>query len=139
MILYIDMVADLLHYGHLNCIKKIYTDYKTPNDKIYIGIHNDEVVESYKRKPILTMDERIKVLEGCKYIDKIIPNAPLQVTDAFLKLQGINKIFIPNNRTPADNILMLSNIIDKSLVEIITLDYTYEISTTAIINRIKNI
>jgi cytidyltransferase-like protein len=133
------MVADLLHYGHLNCIKKIYTDYKTLNDKIYIGIHNDEVVESYKRKPILTMDERIKVLEGCKYIDKIIPNAPLQVTDAFLKLQGINKIFIPNNRTPADNILMLSNIIDKSLVEIITLDYTYDISTTAIINRIKNI
>jgi cytidyltransferase-like protein len=84
MILYVDMVADLLHYGHINFIKKIYT-YKGVEDKIYIGIHNDETVESYKRKPILTMDERIKVLENVKYIDKIIPNAPLKITADFLE------------------------------------------------------
>jgi cytidyltransferase-like protein len=137
MIFYIDMVADLLHYGHINVLKNIYTNYKTKDDKIYLGIHNDETVESYKRKPIMTMDERIKVLDSCKYIDKIIPNAPLKITEEFIKLHGINKIFIPNNRTNADNILMLSNIFDKGIVDIIKIDYTPEISTTNIINRIK--
>ena len=136
MILYLDMVADLLHYGHINFIKYIYINYKLNNDKIYVGIHNDETVESYKRKPILTMDERIKVLEGCKYIDKIIPNAPLKITDEYIKLYNINKIFIPNNRTTEDNILMLSNI--HTLVDIIQIEYTNTISTTEIINRIKN-
>ncbi len=137
MILYLDMVADLLHYGHINFIKCIYTNYKLNNDKIYVGIHNDETVESYKRKPILTMEERIKVLEGCKYIDMIIPNAPLKITEEYIKLHNINKIFIPNNRTVEDNILMLSNV--NTLVDIITIEYTNKISTTEIINRIKKI
>ena len=137
MILYVDMVADLLHYGHINFIKIIYMNYKNNDDKIYIVIHNDETVESYKRKPILTMDERIKVLECCKYIDKIIPNAPLKVTNEFIELYGIDKLFIPNNRTNEDNQLMLSNISNNSHIKIITIDYTYEISTTDIINRIK--
>lgn len=137
MILYLDMVADLLHYGHINFIKNIYMNYKKNDDKIYIGIHNDETVESYKRKPILTMDERIKVLECCKYIDKIIPNAPLKITNEFIELYGIDKIFIPNNRTIEENELMLSDIFNNSHIEIITIDYTYQISTTDIISRIK--
>ena len=137
MILYVDMVADLLHYGHINFLKKIYNDYKQPNDEIYVGIHNDETVESYKRKPILTMDERIKVLECCKYIDVIVPNAPLKITDDYIKRHKIDKIFIPNNRTVEDNKLMLSNISNEVQVEIIEINYTFEISTTEIINRIK--
>lgn len=143
MIFYVDMVADLLHYGHINFIKQI-RDYKLHSesklhsqDKIYVGVHNDEDVEAYKRKPILTMEERIKVLECCKYIDKIIPNAPVKITADFVKLHGINKLFIPNNRSAEDNILMLSHIKDLALVEIITIPYTYSISTTEIIQRIK--
>jgi cytidyltransferase-like protein len=137
MIFYFDMVADLLHYGHINYIKKI-SEYKMEDDKLYIGIHNDETVEEYKRKPILTMDERIKVLEGCKYIDKIIPDAPLNITDEFLKLHGINKLFIPNNRSAEDNILMYSGIKDKTKIEIIAIPYTNTISSTEIMNRIIN-
>ncbi len=136
MIFYADMVADLLHYGHINFIKTMY-DHKKDDDKIYIGIHNDETVESYKRRPILTMDERIKVLEGCKYIDKIIPNAPLKLTNEYIELHKIDKIFIPDNRTKEDNELMISEIKDNQNVEIITINYSSKISTTGIINRIK--
>jgi cytidyltransferase-like protein len=98
MILYADMVADLYHYGHLEFIKNIYL-HKKEGDLVYIGIHNDVDVESYKRIPVLTMEERIKILESCKYIDKIIPNAPLKVTKEYIDLHKINYIFIPNNRT----------------------------------------
>ena len=131
------MVADLLHYGHINYLKKI-NEYKlNEDDKLYVGIHNDKTVEEYKRVPILTMDERIKVLECCKYIDKIIPDAPLKITDEFLKLHGIDKLFVPNNRTDEDNILMYSDLKDSN-IEIIKIPYTNTISTTDIINRIIN-
>ena len=65
---YIDMVGDLFHFGHVNQIKNVYD----LGYDVVIGIHSDETVESYKRKPILTMDERIKVIESCKYVSSII-------------------------------------------------------------------
>ena len=34
--------------------------------------------------PILNIDERGKVLEGCKYIDEIIMNAPLKIKEEFM-------------------------------------------------------
>jgi cytidyltransferase-like protein len=137
MIFYADMVGDLLHYGHIKYIKAIYEHKTNENDKIYIGVHDDETVESYKRTPILTMDERIKMLEGVKYIDKIIPHAPLKITNDFIKLHNIEKFFTADNRTKEDDELMLSEIKDNPDIEIIRIKYTSEISTTGIINRIK--
>ena len=45
------------------------------------------------------MEERIKVISSCKYIDKIIPNTPLTITHDYIKLHKIDLIFIPVNRT----------------------------------------
>ena len=45
---------------------------KKEGDLLYVGIHSDKDVESYKRTPVLTMEERIAVIDGCKYVDKII-------------------------------------------------------------------
>ena len=134
MILYLDMVADLFHYGHLNAIKDLYTWKKNPEDKIYIGIHNDETVESYKRKPILTMEERIDIISCCKYIDRIIPDAPLNITNEYINKYKIDLIFIPENRTLQEMYQMISEV-DPNIVK--TLKYTTTISTTDIIQRIK--
>jgi cytidyltransferase-like protein len=62
MILYADMVGDLFHYGHVEFLMQIYL-HKKKEDKVYIGVHSDAVVESYKRRPIMKMEERIKVLQ----------------------------------------------------------------------------
>jgi cytidyltransferase-like protein len=137
MIFYIDMVADLFHYGHFNSIKEINDKYKKTNDKIYVGIHNDIVVESYKRKPILNMNERIKIIECCKYIDKIIPNAPLRVTKEYIDLYKIDLIFIPNNRTDKNiNLMIPPDLIESGIIR--KIKYTNSISTSDIIKRIKN-
>jgi cytidyltransferase-like protein len=133
MIFYADMVADLYHFGHSEYIKNIYLQ-KKAGDLVYIGIHNDEVVESYKRMPILTMEERIKVIESCKYIDKVIPNAPLKVTKEYIDLYKIDYIFIPNNRTDEEISIMYE--IPFKLGMIKSIPYTNTISTTEIIDRI---
>lgn len=135
MILYTDMVADLFHYGHVEFLKNIYNT-KKPGDLLYVGIHNDETVESYKRTPIMTMEERIKVIESCKYIDKVIPDAPLSISKEYIDLYKIDYIFVPDNRTPAEVILMAD--IPYKLGMIKFVPYTTTISTTDIIKRLKN-
>jgi len=69
----IDGVFDLFHYGHIELFKKI----KESNDYIIVaGIISDKDVESYKRVPILKMEERAFMVESCKYVDEVIINCP---------------------------------------------------------------
>ena len=83
---YVDGIFDLFHRGHLESFKFIKSKYK--NCKLYVGVISDDDAKSYKRKPILTMDERIKVIESCKYVSLIIKDAPLIITEEFLKTFG---------------------------------------------------
>jgi cytidyltransferase-like protein len=132
---YADMCADLLHYGHIEFLKQIFMC-KEEGDLIYIGVHSDETIQSYKRTPIFTMKERIRVLESVKYIDKIVPNAPLRITKEFLEEHAIDRVYIPNNRTKEEIQEWLEYPNQCNMIRILT--YTPEISTTDIIARIRN-
>jgi cytidyltransferase-like protein len=92
--IYIDMVGDLFHYGHINALQVC----KTYGDYLIVGIHNDKTVESYKRTPIMNMNERIRIIESCKYVDKIIGDAPLKVTLDYIKKHNIDFVCVPDNR-----------------------------------------
>ena len=91
---YVSMVADLFHYGHAQFLKKA----KQYGTKLVVGLHNDEDVAKYKRIPILTMNERWKVLKTCKYVDEVILHAPLETTDTFM-----NKHNLDIYKTPVQN------------------------------------
>jgi choline-phosphate cytidylyltransferase len=137
-IIYTDMVADLLHYGHLDYLNQIYNRLiKNTNNKFYVGIHNNQDVQVYKRNPILSMEERIKILEYFPLIDKIIPNAPVSIEEDYIKLHQINVLCMPKNRTQEEINLMYS-IPLKLGVEIEYFNYNEKISTSNIIQRIKN-
>lgn len=86
---YIDMVGDLFHYGHVNQIKRVYD----MGYNVIVGVHSDETVQTYKRKPILTMDERIKVINVCVYVNSIIKDAPLIISKNFLDKHNIDMVF----------------------------------------------
>lgn len=60
---YVSMVAYLFHYGHVAFLKQA----KEFGDYLIVGIISDEEVTPYKRKPILTQEERIKTISGCRY------------------------------------------------------------------------
>jgi len=137
-IIYTDMVADLLHFGHLKYLTNIYNSFvKNTNNKLYVGIHNDQDVLSYKRKPILSMKERIKILEYFPFIDKLIPNAPVTITEEYINLHNINVLCVPKNRTSQELELMYKIPIQLG-VKIKYFEYCKEISTSDIIQRIKN-
>ena len=86
VIVYVDMVADLFHFGHVDFLRRA----KEHGDILKVGIHNDKTVESYKRQPIMNMKERISVVESCKYVDEVIPNAPLVVSRDYLASHNVD-------------------------------------------------
>ncbi len=85
---YVDMVADLFHYGHVEFLRKA----RALGDYLLVGIHGDDVVVAYKRRPILTMEERAASVAGCRYVDEVVTDAPLRVTRDWIERHAIDVV-----------------------------------------------
>lgn len=77
---YVDMVGDLFHPGHVELLRAAHE----LGDHLVVGVLSDESASTYKRRPIMTLAERVAVIEACRYVDEVIPDAPLRLTQAFL-------------------------------------------------------
>jgi glycerol-3-phosphate cytidylyltransferase len=77
---YVDMVADLFHRGHVEFLRQA----RELGDELVVGIHSDQVVERYKRRPIMTLEERVAVVAACRYVDEVLPDAPLGINPEWL-------------------------------------------------------
>jgi len=130
---YLDIVADLFHIGHLNLFKKA----KLLDTDVYliVGIHSDESVESYKRVPIIKQEQRYEIVRSCRLVNEVIENAPLVITENFLK---DNKIDYVAHGDDINEELKKQHKIPFELGVVKYVPYTSEISTTEIIKRIKN-
>jgi len=63
---------DLFHSGHVAMLKEA----KENCDHMMVGLQTDPTIDRpEKNKPIQSVFERYVQLEGCKYIDQIIPYA----------------------------------------------------------------
>jgi cytidyltransferase-like protein len=69
---YASGVFDLCHVGHM----RLFENALKFGTRLYVGVCSDEDVTVYKRKPIMTMKERCEAVAACKYVHKVIPNAP---------------------------------------------------------------
>lgn len=128
-IIYVDMVGDLFHAGHINMLKKA----KELGDFLCVGVMSDESVMTYKRKPVIPMENRIKVIEACKYVNKVIPDAPLCATKQFCQEHGITTVVHGNDISDKDKKYFYGDVLDIYQ----ELSYTTEISTSQIIETIK--
>ena len=75
-------IFDLFHYGHMVLIRKCRELY--PNDTLIVGVHADKDCENYKRKPVLTFEERKKSIEIFGVQDEVIA-CPVLETEEFYK------------------------------------------------------
>ena len=129
---YVDMVADLFHYGHANFLRQA----KQFGDHLIVGIHSDEVVSGYKRTPIMSMEERIETVSSCRYVDEVVPDAPLAVDQEWLNKHRVDLVVHGDDFSDDMRQLCYKIPIDLGILRLVS--YTSEISTTEIIQRIKN-
>ena len=125
------MVADLFHYGHVNFLR----DAREQGDYLKVGIHSDEVARNYKRIPILSMEERIAAVAGCRYVDEVIGDAPLSVSREWIELHDIDLVVHGDDFNDELYQLCYRDPIDMGIFR--TVKYTAGISTSEIIARCR--
>ncbi|WP_110114933.1 glycerol-3-phosphate cytidylyltransferase [Bacillus sp. CGMCC 1.16541] len=70
---------DLLHYGHINLLKRA----KEKGDYLIVAISSNEFNELKGKKSFFSYDERKKLVESIRYVDLVIPehNWEQKITD----------------------------------------------------------
>lgn len=76
-------VFDMFHIGHLNILKRA----KEQCEYLVVGVSTDELVQNYKNKtPVIPYDERKKIVESIKYVDKVVPQTSMNKMEAWNQL-----------------------------------------------------
>ena len=127
--IYIDMVADLFHWGHVEVLRRA----REMGDRLLVGIHSDEAVASYKRQPVCTMEERARVVAACRYVDEVIRDAPLVVTERYMRIHEIDLVVRGGTNDPLNQRFNEDPI---RMGRFRAIPYTPNISTSDVIARI---
>ena len=72
---YCDGIFDLLHRGHMEQFRQALA--VSGGTRLFVGVVNDKDATEYKRKPIMSEEERMAAVASCKYVHAVIPNAPV--------------------------------------------------------------
>jgi choline-phosphate cytidylyltransferase len=92
-------VFDMCHRGHMVLFQRT----ASLGDELIVGVHNDEDVASYKRKPNVSHEERCETVAVCKYVSKIVPNAPLVMDECFIRQHHIDIVVCSDEYDQADD------------------------------------
>lgn len=76
------MSTDTIHNGHINIIEKA-----SKLGELTVGVLDDATVASYKRYPLLSCDERMKIISSIKGVSKVIVQDKMSYKDIILELK----------------------------------------------------
>jgi len=126
------MVGDLFHYGHVELVKQA----RAFGDYLLVGVHSDDVALAHKRKPILTMEERVACVSACRYVDEVLPNAPWATDRDWIDKHNIHLVVHGSDYSPEDLYKLHAVAIEMGIFR--KVPYTPGISTTEIIRRCQD-
>ncbi|HHU70350.1 MAG TPA: glycerol-3-phosphate cytidylyltransferase [Thermoanaerobacterales bacterium] len=112
---------DLLHYGHINLLKKA----KELGDYLIVGLSTNKFNEIKGKKCYFPYEERKKLLEAIRYVDLVIPEENWEQKVKDIKEFKVDVFVMGNDWKGKFDFL-------KQYCEVIYLPRTPEISTTKI-------
>lgn len=124
---------DILHEGHVDYLEKA----RKEGNRLIIGLNTDESVRMIKgsNRPINHERSRARVLAALSFVDLVIPfneSTPIKLIKAVRP-----DILVKGNDYEIRNIIGAEFVIENG-GKVITLDLIKGVSTTNIINKIKN-
>lgn len=119
-------VFDLLHTGHIKLLEQA----KALGDELIVGVFTDEVAEGFKRKPIIPLEERYKMLQSLRVVDRVY------IQDQFSPQERID-FLKPDIVAKARGAGWEDTAPEYENCESILLKYTDGVSTSDIIRRIR--
>lgn len=129
--MYAALVGDLFHYGHVRFLERA----RRLGDVLVVGVHSDETAAGYKRKPVMTMAERIQVIAACQFVGEVIPDAPLRVTREWVEEHELDLVVHGDDIDDDALALMYGAARDMGILTL--LPYANGISSAAIMERVR--
>ena len=126
-------VFDMFHIGHLNIIKKA----KEQCDYLIVGVSTDDLVESYKHKrPLIPFEQRFKIVEAIKYVDRVVAQTDIDKTVAWTELK-FNVVFHGDDWKGSSLYREIEEKLSELGVDMVFIKHTDGISSTMIAEKIK--
>ena len=76
------MSADIIHPGHMNILKEA-----SSYGEVIVGLLTDQAIASYKKIPLMSYEERLSVIDGIKYVSKIVKQDTLDYTNNLMDIK----------------------------------------------------
>ena len=126
-------VFDMFHIGHLNILRRA----KEQCDFLIVGVSTDELVEHDKNKtPIIPFENRYKIVEAIKYVDKVVPQPDKDKMAAWEKYH-FNKMFVGSDWQGTPQWKQFEVQFEPVGVEIVYLPHTDGVSSSMLREKIK--
>lgn len=119
---------DLLHYGHVNLLKRA----KEQGDYLIVGLSTDEFNLLKHKSSHFSYEERKLILESIRYVDEVIPECNWEQKLEDVKKYNID-IFIMGDDWKGEFDFL------KSHCDVLYLERTPGISTSNIKMKLKNL
>ncbi|CAH9102354.1 unnamed protein product [Cuscuta europaea] len=78
---YMDGCFDMMHYGHCNALRQA----RALGDQLIVGVVSDAEIIANKGPPVTPLNERMIMVNGVKWVDQVISDAPYAITEDFMK------------------------------------------------------
>jgi glycerol-3-phosphate cytidylyltransferase len=125
-------VFDLFHVGHLNILKRA----KEQCEYLVVGVSTDELVMEYKNQlPIIPYHERMEIVEGIKYVDRVVPQVNRDKFSAWEALQ-FDVMFVGDDWKGSPLFSEVEKKFKLVGVEIVYFPYTQGVSSTIVKQKI---
>ena len=82
MTVYVAMCADILHEGHINVLDKA-----AIHGDVTVGLLSDDAMSSYKRVPLLTFSQRLRVVKSLRQVSSVVVQDSLDYEPNLRKLK----------------------------------------------------
>ncbi|WP_455540009.1 glycerol-3-phosphate cytidylyltransferase [Terrisporobacter sp.] len=110
---------DLLHYGHINLLKRS----KDLGDYLIVGLSSDEFNALKGKKSVMSFEERKEILQNIRYVDKVVKESNWEQKVEDIKKYNIDVFVIGDDWEGKFDFL-------KEYCEVVYLPRTKSISTT---------
>lgn len=125
----------MFHVGHLNILMNA----KKLCDYLIVAVSTDEIVEENKHKtPIIPYNERIRIVEAIRYVDKVVPQTSYTEDGKVQSAidNNVEIMFVGDDWKGTEKWNRIEQKLEEVGVEVVYLQHTDGISSTILRGKI---
>lgn len=127
-------VFDLFHVGHVRVLRNA----KSMCDRLIVGVTNDELVSYKNKRSVIAFEERLEIVQSCRYVDLAVEQTTMDKMDAFNRYK-FNLMFVGDDWYQTERWEEFDKQFKEVGVKIIYFPYTKSTSSTLINKTLKNL